>query len=126
MDALILTSRYGKKRCVLAKVLSAFCFSITVEAVILLIGFLMFYAGHGLVGWDTDIQLSEMMVFSRIRQTLKCYEAALMTSFLAMTSTITVIGLTLLFSVLCPTSFCIREIRAERRQNGSRPVSSMW
>lgn len=105
MDALILTSRYGKRRCVLAKVFSAFCFSITMEAVILLIGFMMFCAGRGLAGWDTDIQLSEMMVFSRIRQPLKCCEAALMTAFLAMMSTITVTGLTLLFSVLCPTSF---------------------
>lgn len=105
MDVLILTSRYGKRRCVLAKVFSAFCFSITMEAVILLIGFMMFCAGRGLAGWDTDIQLSEMMVFSRIRQPLKCCEAALMTAFLAMMSTITVTGLTLLFSVLCPTSF---------------------
>ena len=48
MDALILTSRYGKKRCVLAKVISAFCFSITMEAVILLVGFLLFAAGRGL------------------------------------------------------------------------------
>lgn len=105
MDALILTSRYGKKRCVLAKVLSAFCFSVTAEVLILLIGFLMFYAGHGLTGWDADIQLSEMMVFSRIAQPLKCYEAALLTAFLAMVSTLTVTGLTLLFSVICPTSF---------------------
>lgn len=105
MDALILTSRYGKKRCVLAKVISAFCFSITMEAVILLVGFLLFAAGRGLEGWNTDIQLSELMVFSRIAQPLKCYEAALLTAFLAMMSTITVTGLTLLFSVLCPTSF---------------------
>ena len=38
------------------------------------------------------------MVFSRIAQPLKCYEAALLTAFLAMMSTITVTGLTLLVS----------------------------
>ena len=63
MDALILTSRYGKKRCVLAKVISAFCFSITMEAVILVVGFLLFAAGRGLEGWNTDIQPSEPMGF---------------------------------------------------------------
>lgn len=105
MDALILTSLHGKKRCALAKVAAAFCFAAVMEAVILLAGFLLFMAGRGVDGWNADIQLSELMIFSRVARPLKCYEAAAMTALLSMASTITVTGITLLFSAVCPTSF---------------------
>lgn len=105
MDALILTSRYGKKWCALAKAVSAFCFTIVFGVLILLIGFLMFYAGRGLEGWEADIQLSELMIFKGVAQPLKCYQAAVMTGILSMASLLTVTGMTLLFSVVSRTSF---------------------
>lgn len=105
MDALILTSLHGKKRCALAKAAAAFCVAAILEAVILAAGFLLFAAGHGLEGWNADIQLSEMMIFTKVARPFKCYEAAVMTAVVSMASTITVTGITLLFSAVCPTPF---------------------
>lgn len=105
MDALILTSRHGRRQCVKAKIMAAFLFATGLILLILGLGFSMFLAGGGTAGWDADIQLSEMMVFSRVRQSLTCGRTAILTAAVSICSTWTLTGIVLLFSVISRTSF---------------------
>ena len=72
----ILTSRYGKKAVCAGKGFLRILLQYHDGSGDSADRILMFCRRAGLAGWDTDIQLSEMMVFSRIRQPLKCCEAA--------------------------------------------------
>lgn len=105
MDALILTSRYGKKRCVRAKIIASFCFVFIYMALVIGFGFLAFFMEKGMAGWDADIQLSEMMNFTKVTQPLKSFEAACYMVALSLASVLTLNGLVLFFSVISKTSF---------------------
>lgn len=105
MDALILTSRNGKRQCVKAKIMAAFLFTTSFIILILGLGFSMFLVGGGTAGWDADIQLSEMMVFSKVKQPLTCARTAFLTVAVSICSIWTLTGLVLMFSVVSRTSF---------------------
>lgn len=105
MDALILTARYGKERCALAKVAAAFLFTAVFTLFIAGMGFLVFLAGRGTAGWDSDIQLSELMIFTPVKYPLKCYEASVMTVLVSLAAMMALNGLTLIYSAVSRTSF---------------------
>lgn len=105
MDALILTSRFGKTRCVKAKLIASFLFSLIYTGVILVLAFLTFYLGKGFSGWDADIQLSEMMLYSRIQIPVKCWQAAAALAVLAVLSAMTLTSLVLISSLLSKTPY---------------------
>lgn len=105
MDALILTARYGKKRCVRAKIVASFCFVLVYVVLVLSLGLVMFVGVKGTGGWDTDIQLSELMLFSKIPVSLKCYEAIIYMVILSVISMLTLNGMVLMLSVISKTSF---------------------
>lgn len=66
MDALILTGIHGRKKCTLAKILSAFL--ITVAGSLLLLGLctLLMLAVHGSTGWDCSVQLGELTIYRHV------------------------------------------------------------
>ena len=105
MDALILTSEKGKRQCVKAKIIASFLFSLFLVITILALGFSMLFLAKGFVGWNSDIQLSELLLYTRVRKPLKCYEAALLMSGASILSTLTLNGLVLAFSAVSKTSF---------------------
>lgn len=105
MDALILTSRYGKHRCAAAKITASFLFALVFVTAILGLGFLAFCAGRGTVGWDGDIQLSELMLYSKIPYPFKCWQAAVAMAGVSIFSMLTLNGLVLVFSAVSRTPF---------------------
>lgn len=105
MDALILTSKNGRRRCVTAKIIASFLFAFGYTAIILMLSFFMFYIGTGFEGWDTHIQLGELTIFAGVRQPVMCYEATLLLTVSAICSMLTINGLALVFSVVSRTSF---------------------
>ena len=66
MDALILTTRYGKTRQILAKLLTSMIFTTTIVGGLFVLFCIAFGIQYGVLGWDADIQanleLSLMMV----------------------------------------------------------------
>lgn len=66
MDALILTTRYGKTRQILAKLLTSMIFTTTIVGGLFILFCIAFGIQYGVLGWDADIQanleLSLMMV----------------------------------------------------------------
>lgn len=65
MDALILTGIHGRRKCTLAKILSAYLITIAGSALLIAVSTLLMLAVHGSVGWDCSVQLGELGVFDR-------------------------------------------------------------
>lgn len=66
MDALILTGIHGRKKCTLAKIISAFIITIAGSFLLLAVGTLLMIAVHGSNGWDCSVQLGELTYFSYV------------------------------------------------------------
>ncbi|MCM1217769.1 MAG: ABC transporter permease subunit [Lachnospiraceae bacterium] len=66
MDALILTGIHGRRKCTLAKIISAFLISVAGSTLLLTVGTLLMLAVHGSVGWDCSVQLGELAYFNRV------------------------------------------------------------
>ena len=105
MDALILTSRYGRQKCAAAKLIASFVFAFAYVTAVLGLGFLAFYGGRGAAGWDADIQLTEMMLYTNIPYSLKCWQAAAAMAGLSIFSILTLNGMVLVFSAVSRTPF---------------------
>ena len=63
MDALILTGIHGRKKCTLAKIISAYLITIAGSVLLIAISTLLMLAVHGSVGWDCSVQLGELGIF---------------------------------------------------------------
>ncbi len=75
MDALILTGIHGRKKCTLAKIISAFF--ITIAGSLLLLGICtsLMLAVHGTAGWDCSVQLGELGYYDRVPYSLNWLQA---------------------------------------------------
>lgn len=104
-DALILTSKHGRGQCIRAKIIASFCFVLLLASFLVGVGILVFLLGRGTAGWDAHIQLSELMVFSKIPWPLTCGQATGYMAVLAILSLLTLNGIVLLFSVVSQTPF---------------------
>lgn len=63
MDALILTGIHGRKKCTLAKIISAYLITVAGSVLLIAISTLLMLAVHGSVGWDCSVQLGELGIF---------------------------------------------------------------
>lgn len=63
MDALILTGIHGRKKCTLAKILSAFLITMAGSLLLLSVCTLLHLTVHGSTGWDCSVQLGELRYF---------------------------------------------------------------
>lgn len=75
MDALILTGIHGRKKCTLAKIISAFF--ITIAGSLLLLGICtsLMLTVHGTAGWDCSVQLGELGYYDRVPYSLNWLQA---------------------------------------------------
>lgn len=66
MDALILTGIHGRRKCTLAKILSAFLITVIGSVLLLSVCTLLQLAVHGSAGWDCSVQLGELAYFDHV------------------------------------------------------------
>lgn len=98
MDALILTGIHGRKKCTLAKIISAYLITIAGSALLIAISTLLMLSVHGTVGWDCSVQLGELGVFDHTTfqlNWLQCYGLACLAWFggmLVLTSIVLVVS----------------------------------
>ena len=75
MDALILTGIYGRKKCTLAKIISAFLITMAGSALLLGICTLLHLTVHGTAGWNCSVQLGELGYYDRIPYSMNWLQA---------------------------------------------------
>lgn len=105
MDALILTSRYGKNRCAWAKVIAVFLFTMILNTVFLLINIVLFLVNYGLDGKNGSIQFNELGFFAGIPYEIHNAQAGIYAILLWFGATLFVVGVSLLISAYCKSSF---------------------
>lgn len=104
-DALILTARHGKRRCVQAKVIASFVFSIGSYVCLVLAAAVPFLLKNGCSGADAGVQLDTYLGLYEVPYTLSCGEAALLQILGGFLEMVMLTGVTLAVSVLCKTPF---------------------
>jgi len=105
MDALILTSRHGKRRCVIAKVTASYLFALLVTGATLLFLTLAFLKSYGLSGGEASIQLSGRYYMREVPYFLTSLGAAGLSLVLWIAGTLILTGVILILSSLCRTAF---------------------
>lgn len=104
-DALLLTSRHGKKKCVQAKVIAALLFTTVCYGVLLIGNVIPFLLDDGLYGWDAGVQLDYLNELYLVPYTQNCGEAALIFAGCGLLALLSLTGLTLMVSVWSKSSF---------------------
>lgn len=104
-DALLLTSRHGKKKCVWAKITAAFLFSAGCYLILFLLNAIPFLLDDGLYGWDAGIQLDLMNGLYNVPYTMNCAQASFAFVGGGFLSLMMLTALTLIISVFSKSSF---------------------
>ena len=104
-DALILTSRHGKKKSIHAKILASFLFTTGCYVLLLLCCLIPFLADDGWYGWDAGIQLDTQCSLSSTPFTLNCGQAALLFFVSGLLSMLLLTAVTLFVSAVSRTAF---------------------
>lgn len=106
MDALILTSRYGKKKGIHAKIVASFVFSFLLLAIINIANAFVYYHYFGMAGFHASIQINCLYgIFQQIPYEMTCLQGAGYAIFSWIISSLILTSLVLLVSALCKTSF---------------------
>ncbi|MDO4274391.1 MAG: ABC transporter permease subunit [Eubacteriales bacterium] len=103
MDALLLTSKNGKRKCIYAKIIASFLFALVCYGAMLLVNIVPFLLKDGIYGWDAAVQLSYEMC--RLPYTFNCGQTALCMIAGGLLGTVMITSVTLIVSVLCKSSF---------------------
>ncbi len=104
-DALILTSRYGKKQCAKAKILAAMLFSLLLGILFIGINTAAFTSAFGVDGWNASVQISTSYLFDHVPYNLTFGQAFGFCALLWFSGLFVVTGLCLLFSSVSKSSF---------------------
>ncbi|MGI6071150.1 MAG: ABC transporter permease subunit [Blautia sp.] len=104
-DALILTSRYGRKRVAAVKVLAGILAAAVIYLLYLLCVFLRMFFSYGLEGWDTSIQVSSLGVYTDAALPINYLQAFLLEFALWMMGMLMVAATTMIVSVWSRSSF---------------------
>ena len=104
-DALLLTSRHGKRKCAQAKVAASLLFTAACYLGLLALNVIPFLLEDGLYGWDAGIQLDIINGLYNVPYTLNCGEAALIFLACGFLALLTMTAMTLLVSVWSRSSF---------------------
>lgn len=105
MDALLLTSRHGKKRCVYAKIIASFLFAAFSYLAFVVVSFVPLLVYNGFYGWDAGVQLDEMGVMAQVPYTLSCGQAVMLMIFGGFLGMLMLTAVTLVVSVVSHSSF---------------------
>lgn len=102
VDNIILTCRYGKTKCGTAKVIASLIAAILVTVLCAVINILMAFAIYGCEGLDCSILFSEVtFTEGYIPFNITCGTLLKYQTMLALTSAISVTGITLILSAVC-------------------------
>lgn len=102
VDAIILTSKYGKTKCATAKVAASFIASFFITAVVLALHLLFAFAVYGTDGLDCSILFAHQdFVEGYIPFNITCGTVIKYQILLALLSAIAVTGISLLLSAVC-------------------------
>lgn len=104
-DALILSSKYGKNRCVWAKIIASFLFAGMSYALAILSQAIPFLLKFGLKGINGGVQLDIYNGLCRVPYTLNCGQAAMLLILGGALGMIMATAMTLLISVWSKSSF---------------------
>lgn len=104
-DALLLTSRHGKRKCAQAKVLASLLFTTVCYLGLLAVNVIPFLLEDGLYSWDAGVQLDVINGLYNVPHTLNCGEAALLFLACGFLALMTMTAMTLLVSVWSRSSF---------------------
>lgn len=104
-DALLLTSRHGKRKCAQAKMLASLLFTSVCYLGLLIVNVVPFLIEDGLYSWDAGIQLDMANGLYAVPYTLSCGEAAVIFLVCCFLSLLTMTAVTLMVSVWSQSSF---------------------
>ncbi len=104
-DALILTSRHGKRGCAWAKVIASYLFTLLMAGGWLLLQSLMYWRDFGLDGGGASVQLNNHFMFSGVPYFLTNLGAAGYCLVLWLAGSLILTAFVLLISALCRSSF---------------------
>lgn len=105
MDSLILSSKYGKTKCIRAKILSAFFLSLFLFAVTILFLLAVTVAYFGTGEFSVDAHLCVTGMIGNAPYELPYWKAILILCGIALADILTVTGFTLAASAYAPSSF---------------------
>lgn len=103
-DALILTSKLGKRQCAIAKVAASMLFAAILAAVIILINWLLMVIFFGTEGWDASIQVASI-AFMEVPYALTVGQTVVFGVLLWSAATLGLAGLVMICSSVARTSF---------------------
>ena len=105
MDGMILTSKYGKNKCAIAKVGAGFMTAIILTFVIILMYVLSFLILFGTAGYDAHMQLGMRGMYQQVPVLTTCLQAVIQTMTASVFSLLILAGMVMLISALCKSSF---------------------
>ncbi|MDE6168661.1 MAG: hypothetical protein K2G28_09420, partial [Acetatifactor sp.] len=105
MDALILTGRQGRRKVPLAKITAAFIVSVGGSVLLIAVFFFTLLAAHGVVGFESSVQLGEMGLLFNTPYMLSWAQAFGFTCLLLLGAVTVLTALLLVVSALSKSSF---------------------
>lgn len=104
-DALILTSRHGKRKCAWAKVIASYLFTLLTVGVFLVFISISYLAGFGLDGAEGSVQINNHFLFTDVPYFLTYMQTAGYCLVLWLGGSLILTALVLILSALCRSSF---------------------
>lgn len=104
-DALILTTKYGKNRQIIAKLLTAFLFATFIVLGVFFIFVIGFVAQYGFTGWDADMQTNLGLSLLSVEIPFNNLQLILFALFIVWLASIFIASLTAMLSAITKTSF---------------------
>lgn len=104
-DALILTSRYGKRQCAWAKIIASYLFTLFMTGVFLILMSVGYFMEFGLVGGEASVQLNNHFLFWDVPYFLSYMQATGYCLVLWIAGSLILTAIVLLLSALCKSSF---------------------
>lgn len=104
-DALILTSRHGKGKCALAKILASYLFTLLATGILLISAGIYWLWGFGMEGAGASVQMNTHFTFTGVPYFLTNLETAVYCIVLWLGGSLILTGMILILSALCRSSF---------------------
>ena len=104
-DAIILTTRFGKNKCAIAKIIASLIFSTILVVGIAILNSILFGMKFGFDGWNANIQLNLTALFMQVPVRLSYLGLAGFSILFSWIAMMFLTGTTVLISSLCKTSF---------------------
>jgi hypothetical protein len=105
MDTLILTSQYGKSKCISAKVIAAFITAFCITAAFLILNIAAAVMSFGTEGLNASVAFSAVSYFDTLPFDMSCKTLLILQCLLAFTSVLSATAITLFISAVSKNTF---------------------